>query len=181
MNILNNLYVILILRVLHLGGGIMWVGSAALYLLLLIPAVRSVQSAGQKFMQAFGPRFGAMMGIVTTVTVLSGALLYARFFAGGISFIWTTGAGFGFTVGAVAALGSYILGTSYFGKMQGRIARLGAEMESAQGAPKPAQIQEMNRLQSSLMKAYQFDFFLLAVAMLAWQSQDICKAYSICK
>lgn len=167
MNILNNLYVILVLRVLHIGGGIMWVGSAALYLLLLIPAARSAQSAGQKFLQTLGPRFGAMMRIVTTVTVLSGVLLYTRFFGGGISFIWKTGAGAGFTVGAAAALGSYILGAAYFGKMQNKISKLEAEMESAQSAPNSAQVQEMNRLQSSLMKAYQFDFVLLVVAMLA--------------
>lgn len=167
MNILYNLYFILVLRVLHIGGGIMWVGSAALYLLLLVPAARAAQPAGQKFLQTLGPRLGATLGIVTTITVLSGALLYARFFAGGISFIWTTGAGLGFTVGAVAALGSYILGSTYFGKMQGRIAKLGAEMESAQSAPSPAQVQEMNRLQSSLMKAYQVDFVLLVVSMLA--------------
>ena len=167
MAILSNLYVILILRVLHIAGGIMWVGSATLYLLLIIPAARTAQSAGQKFLQTLGPKFGAMMGLVTTVTVVSGALLYARFFAGGISFIWNTGAGFAFTVGAVAALGSYALGAGYFGKMQEKIGKLGAEMESAQSAPSPAKVQEMNRLQSSLMKAYQFDFVLLVVAMLA--------------
>jgi len=167
MNILNNLYVILVLRVLHIGGGIMWVGSAALYLLLLVPAARSAQSAGQKFLQTLGPKFGAMMGLVTTVTVVSGALLYARFAVGGISFIWNTGVGLAFTVGAVAALGSYALGVGYFGKMQARIEKLGAELESAQSATNPAKVQEMNRLQSSLMKAYQFDLVLLAVAMLA--------------
>ncbi len=39
-------------------------------------------------------------------------------------------------------------------------------MASAQSAPSPAQVQEMNRLQSSLMKAYQLDFVLLVIAML---------------
>lgn len=167
MAILSNLYVILILRVLHIGGGIMWVGSATLYLLLLVPAARSAQSAGQKFMQTLGPKFGAMMGIVTTLTVLSGALLYARFAVGGLSFIWKTGTGAAFTVGAAAALGSYVLGAGYFGKIQAKIEKLGAQMESAQGAPNPAQVTEMNRLQSSLMKAYRFDLVLLVIAMLA--------------
>ena len=51
--------------------------------------------------------------------------------------------------------------------MQEKIGKLGAEMESAQSAPNPAKVQEMNRLQSSLVKAYQFDFVLLVVAMLA--------------
>ncbi|MCC6300839.1 MAG: hypothetical protein IT314_16255 [Anaerolineales bacterium] len=166
MAILSNLYIILILRVLHVGGGIMWVGSAALYLLLIIPAAYSAQSAGQKFMHALAPKFGAMMGLVTTITVLSGALLYARFFAGGISFIWTTGAGAAFTVGAVAALGSYAMGVGVFGKLHAQIGKIEAEIGSAQGAPNPVKVAEKNRLQSSLMKAYRFDLVLLAVAML---------------
>jgi uncharacterized membrane protein len=167
MNILFNLYVILVLRVLHVAGGVLWVGAATFYLFLLIPAVRSSDSAGQTFMQKLGPRMGPFMGLVTTVTVLSGALLYARFFSGGISFIWKTGAGAAFTVGAVAALASYVIGSTVFGKTQEKIGALGAAMASAGGPPQPEQVTEMNRLQTFLMKAYQFDFVLLVVAMLA--------------
>lgn len=167
MNILFNLYVILVLRIAHVAGGIIWVGSAILYLFLLIPVARSTESTGQKFLQNLGPRFGKMMGIVTTVTVLSGALLYARFFTGGISFIWQTGAGSAFTVGAVAAIASYVMGAAVFGKMQEKIATLGGQMASAGGPPKPEQVAEMNQLQGSLMKAYRFDFVLLVVAMVA--------------
>lgn len=166
MNILHNVFVILILRVLHIGGGIMWVGSAALYLLFLVPVARSIHPAGQKFLQSLGPKLGAAMGIIATVTVVSGALLYARFMTGGISVIWQSSVGLTFAIGAIAALGSYILGSTYFGRMQGRIARLGAEMESAQGGPNPTQAQEMSHLQSTLMRAYQFDFALLLIAML---------------
>lgn len=70
MALLSNLYVILILRILHIGAGIMWVGSATLYLLLIIPAARSAQSAGQKFLQTLGPKFGTMMGLVTAASAL---------------------------------------------------------------------------------------------------------------
>ena len=52
-SILFNFYVILALRVAHIAGGVSWVGSAILYLFILIPAVRSSESAGQKFMQNF--------------------------------------------------------------------------------------------------------------------------------
>lgn len=166
MEILFNYYIILILRVLHVGGGIMWVGSAALYLLLLIPVARITQAAGAKFLRTLGPKFGAMMGLVTTVTVISGALLYARYAVGGLSFIWTSSAGIAFTIGAIAALGSYALGVGYFGKTSAKIAKLGAEMQSESGAPAPAQIAEMSRLQSSLQKAYWFDLGLLAIAAL---------------
>jgi len=167
MNILSNLYVILALRLAHVAGGVVWVGSAILFLLVLIPAVRSAESAGQSFMQKFGPGFGKMMAIVTTVTVVSGALLYARFFSGGISFIWKTGAGLGFTVGAVAALASYVMGTRVFGPTQAKISALGTAMASAGGPPKSEQVAEMNRLQAFLMKAYQIDLVLLVLAVAA--------------
>lgn len=165
MAILSNLYIILILRLAHIGGGILWVGSAILYLFLLLPAAASAESAGRKFMQALGPRFGMFMRIVTTVTIISGVLLYARFAAGGISFIWNTGAGAAFTFGAIAAMISYGMGVGIFEPTQQKIVALDAAMESAGGPPQPGQIAEMNRLQSYLMKAYRVDFFLLVLAV----------------
>jgi uncharacterized membrane protein len=167
MDVLLNHYVLIALRIAHIGGGIIWVGSAILLMTILLPAVRSSEAAGQKFMENFGPRFGKMMGIVTTVTVISGALLYARFFASGVEWIWTTGAGIGFTIGAIAALISFFLGTLYFGRAQEKIRAYGMAMASAGGPPQPNQIAEMNRMQSTLMKTYQFDIALLVIAMLA--------------
>jgi uncharacterized membrane protein len=167
MSILSNIYFILVLRIAHIAGGVIWVGSAILYLFLLIPVARSAEAAGQKFMQTLGPRFGKMMGIVTTVTVLSGALLYARYLAAGLAFMWTTHAGLAFTVGALAALASYVIGATVFGKTQEKIGALGAAMQSAGGPPRPEQIAEMHRLQAFLMKAYRIDFALLVVAMIA--------------
>ncbi len=167
MSILFNLYISLILRVLHIAGGVLWVGAAVFYLFLLVPAVRSSEAAGQKLMKNLGPRMGPFMGLVTTVTVVSGALLYARLFTGGISFIWKTGAGAAFTVGALAALASYVIGSTVLGKSQEKIAELGEKMASAGGPPQPEQVTEMGRMQAALMKVYQIDFGLLVVALLA--------------
>ena len=167
MNILFNQYVILVLRVAHVASGLMWVGSAALYLFFLAPAARSAGTAGQKFMQHFGPRVSPMMGMATTLTVISGTLLYSRFFVGGIQWIWTTGPGFGFTIGALAALISYVMGVTIFGPTQGRISALGASMAEAGGAPSPEHVAEMERLQTYLMKTYRIDFVLLVIAVVA--------------
>ena len=168
MFILSNLYVVLILRIAHIACGVLWVGSAIFYIFLLIPAVRSAEAAGQKLMQNLGPRMGSFMGVITTITIVSGALLYARYVTGGAILIWLkTGAGAAFTVGAVAALVSYVIGTTVFGKTQAKIGALGAAMGSAGGPPKPEQIAEMNRLQGFLMNAYRIDIALLVVALVA--------------
>jgi uncharacterized membrane protein len=164
MEILSNHWVLIVLRLAHIGGGILWAGSAILFLFLLIPTVRVVQDAGQKFMENFGPRFGKMMSIVTTVTIVAGALLYARFFASGFEWIWTTKSGLAFTIGALAGIISYVLGSAYLGKLQARVGALGATMAAA-NPPKPEQIAQMNQLQRTLMNVYRFDFALLVIAI----------------
>ena len=167
MNILFNVYVIISLRVLHVACGILWAGAAALYLFLLVPNAKSDEEAGQKFMKNLGPRFGLMMRVVTTITVLSGGLLYARFLSGGMDWIWTTGPGLGFTIGALAAVISYVMGVAIFGPTQDKIAALDSLMSGAGGPPKPEQAAEMDRLQAYLMKNYRIDFVLLAVSVTA--------------
>ena len=107
------------------------------------------------------------MPVVATVTVVSGVLLYSRFFVSGIDWIWTTGAGIGFTVGALAAVISYILGARIVGPTQNKIDALGATMASAGGPLEPEQVVEMNRLQAYVMKVYHVDFVLLMIALLA--------------
>ncbi len=165
MNILLNPYIIIALRLIHITSGVLWVGSGILFIMFLLPAVKAAGPAGGAVMQKLGPRFGKYMGIITTLTVVSGALLYSRFFIGeGFQWIYTTGPGIGFTVGAIAGLTSYVIGERIFGPTQARINALGAEMEAA-GQPSPEQVAKMNRLQSFLMSAYRIDVVILAVAV----------------
>jgi len=112
----------------------MWVGAAAFYLFLLIPNAKSTKELGQNFMRNLDPRFGMMMRITTTITVVSGGLLYARFFSGGVAWIWTTGPGLSFTIGALASLVSYGMGISIFGPTQEKIIALEKRMGDS---PKP--------------------------------------------
>ena len=92
MEILFNQYVVIVLRLLHVVGGALWVGSGVLSFLLLMPAIKSAESAGQAVMQKLGPRFHNYMGMVATITVISGALLYSRLFIGtGMNWIRSTG------------------------------------------------------------------------------------------
>ncbi len=164
MNILLNHYVILALRLTHIISGVLWVGGGTLFIMLLLPAVRKAGPASSAVMQNLGPRFGKYMGIITTLTVISGALLYSRFFIGqGISWIWSTGSGIGFTVGAIAGIASYFMGTGIFGPTQEKINKLGAEMSA--GEPSAEQVTKMHNLQAYMMKAYQVDIILLGIAV----------------
>lgn len=165
MNILLNQTVVIALRLVHITSGVLWVGSGILFILFLLPAVKATGPVGGAVMQKLGPSFGKYMGIVTTLTVVSGALLYSRFFvAVGFQWIWTTGSGIGFTVGAIAGLTSYVIGERIFGPTQAKINALGVEMAAA-GQPSAEQVAKMDRLQSFLMSAYRIDVVILAVAV----------------
>jgi len=157
----------MLLRIAHVACGIMWVGAAAFYLYLLVPNAQTSAAAGQIFMGNLGPRFGMMMRIVTTITVLSGGLLYVRFFVTGIDWIWRTGPGIGFTVGAVASLISYGMGIAIFGPTQERIDALEKSINAKNESSISDLSKEKNRLEAYLMKNYRIDFVLLVVAVLA--------------
>ncbi len=166
MNILLNHYVILVLRLMHIISGVLWVGGGILFITLLVPAFRAAGPASGAVMQNFGPRFGKYMGVITTLTVLSGALLYSRFFIGqGARWIWTTGAGIGFTIGAIAGITSYIIGSVVLGPTQEKIGKLSAEL--AAGQPNAALAAKIQSLQAYLMKAYKFDMVVLGIAVSA--------------
>jgi hypothetical protein len=167
LSILLNHYVILLLRVAHVSGAVLWVGSGIFLFLHVLPTARVTQAAGQKFMEALGPRVSPFMNSVATTTIFSGALLYLRFFVGGVDWIWRTGAGIGFTVGALAGISSSVIGVAILGPTQARIGALGAAMSSAGTSPKPEQVAEMNRLQMRQANVFRLDMLMLVLAMLA--------------
>ena len=167
MELLFNNYTVIILRLLHVVGGALWVGSGVLFFILLLPAIKSAESAGQVVMQRLGPRFHAYMGMIATITVVSGALLYSRLFIStGIQWIWSTAPGVAFTFGAIAGIVSFVIGGGIIGPNEKKIKELGAEMASA-GRPSVDQVSRMKDLQAFMMKVHRFDFVMLMSALAA--------------
>ena len=165
MEILFNQYVIIILRLLHIVGGALWVGGGVLYGILLMPAIKSADSAGQTVMKKFAPRFHTFMAVLANTTILSGALLYSRFFIGvGVRWVWSSPTAIAFTFGAVAGIISYGMGAGFFAPTQKKIEALAAKM-AVTSQPSADQITQMNNLQASMMKANQLDFVLLMSAL----------------
>lgn len=72
-----DLYVV-ILRNLHIFGGIIWVGFALVVVLALIPAVKNSNAQGHAMMRSLltNSRFGMIFPISSIVTVVAGLLLY---------------------------------------------------------------------------------------------------------
>lgn len=162
-----NVY-LLLLRTAHVFGGVLWAGSAVLYLFFITPAVRAVGANGQVFMQRLvgKQRFPMYMNSVSLLTILSGALLYYQA-SGGLRPAWvTTGPGLGFTIGSVVGIAVFFYGFFMIRPRAERMAAIGAEIERAGGPPSPDQMEEMHRLEQQLGQAEIVDFVLLTISLL---------------
>ena len=151
------------LRLLHVVGGVFWVGAMTVLAWFLFPAVRAAGPDGGRVMQQVMDvrRLGMWLGIGGGLTVLSGLGLFARF-ASATHGAWVrTNAGMGYSIGAAAALLGMGIGLGVGMRSMLRVQRIAAE---AAGSPSAAQAAEMERLQARAASAAKLTSVLLLFA-----------------
>jgi len=160
-----NPYLVL-LRLVHIFAGVFWAGGAVLYILFITAAARTAGPSGGAFMQALmgRHRFSQAMTIASVLTILSGFLLYWHD-SSGLQWRWiTTGVGIGFTTGALAALGAFLVGNLVLGPTARKLAAMGVTIGPT--GPTPTQAAQIGVLQSRLRRAEWADIILLMIALL---------------
>lgn len=162
-----NIYVLNLLRFTHVVAGILWAGASIFYLFFIKPSVRSIGPAGPQFMQNLTQRLKFPLFMVSTslLTVLAGgALLW--FLSGGLNLAWVqTGPGLGFTIGSVAALIAFFLGTFGIGPTSGQLGALGGQIAASGQGPTPEQASRMQALEKKLSTIENTEFVLLAISL----------------
>lgn len=162
-----NIYLLNILRIVHIIAGVLWAGAAIAYFFFFKPTVQSIGPAGGQFMQNLieRQRYPLFMKVTSLLTILAGGWLLWNT-SGGLNVVWiSTGPGLGFTIGAVAAILAYINGIVFLSPRAVRIGALGQQMAAAGGPPAPAQIEEMGRLERELTRVEWWDFILLMISL----------------
>jgi uncharacterized membrane protein len=160
----------IVLRVIHIGAGIFWVGSATFLLLFVEPTVRALGPSGGSFMAHMSQvrKMPRIIAVSAIVTIVAGIWLYWRDTGGFEPDIITTGPGIGFGIGGLAAIVAFIVGLTMVRPRVERMGALGGAMAS--GPPTPEQGQEMGALQRSLRSISIFSEVLLAIAVVAMAS-----------
>lgn len=138
-------YLTLALRLIHIVGGIFWVGAALTMNFFISPTLRATGEAGKQFAGHLmtKTRFSALITGSAHATVIAGFWLY------GIDSNWFTsawqssGPGMGYGIGAVFALVGLVTGLMN-GSNSRKLARFGAQI---QGAPTPEQAAALAALQ----------------------------------
>ncbi|GMR11777.1 MAG: hypothetical protein BMS9Abin28_2621 [Anaerolineae bacterium] len=161
-------FYLLLLRLIHILGGVFWAGSVFMLTGFVGPAVSQAGPAGGKFMQrlVLGTRFTTVTAVAAGLTVLTGLLMYLRKLGvlGNFSVDWvSTGEGIVITIGGLAGIAALIAG-ALTGSTSQKLAELGASLE---GPPSPEQASEIAGLQNRLSDLGVTASILLVVALIS--------------
>ena len=142
---------IIALRLIHVLGGIFWVGAGLMNFLFLAPAMMAAGHAAAPVMQSMRRRrLFVVMPTVAVLTILSGLRLIMIQSNGFEAAYFHTSYGATFALGGAAAILAFLLGLGFAMPAQRRMAALGPQIDAADEATRPALQAEMARLQARL-------------------------------
>ena len=157
---------LVVLRLIHILGGIFWVGSAYTMFLFLQPTAQATAPEGQRFMLHLlrNRRFTEVVLASALLTVAAGAILFWRD-SNGLQLTWISRPpGLGFTVGAVAALAALLLFV-FFGYPTGRrLIAIGSRLEAERRPPSEDEQRTLAASQRTVRRVGVAVLVLLAIA-----------------
>jgi hypothetical protein len=164
---LGELYVLL-LRLIHIGGGVFWAGAGIFMGRFLAPAVKKAGPDGGKVMGnlILDTGYSGAIASAAGLTSLSGILLYIRdtsAFGGE----WTgTPMGIALAIGGLLGIIATIHGGAIIARGGTRIAKLGREIALAGGPPDQAKLSEMGQLQANQERQVNISVTLLVITVI---------------
>ena len=159
-------WLLLGLRVVHVGSAMVWFGGAIIGGFFLGPTAEALGKAGQPFMDHLvnRRRMGIFFPIVAALTVLSGAALYWRD-SGGLQAAWIgSPSGLAFTIGGVAAIASFVGGLALVGPSVAEQTAVQNELAAGDGVPTETQRQRLERADRLMRLATRVDLPLILLA-----------------
>jgi hypothetical protein len=159
---------LLILRLLHIGFGIFWAGTAIYFAFFIEPTVRALGADGPTFMQQLARtnKFPVVMLFSALMSVVAGILLIWRL-SGGLQAQWlATRFGTVLTTAALMAIIAFIIGFFISRPVSMRMAKIGKAVAVAGGPPTPAQLEELKLLGRRLSVAGRVIAVLLILAVI---------------
>jgi uncharacterized membrane protein len=138
----------IVLRIVHIGASVLWVGGAAFMFFFLQPTAAALGPQAGPFMAHLTARLRLpqVFGISAVLTILAGLLLYADA-SDGFDADWITSAvGVGFTVGGAAAIIAWVLGFVAIGPTAARLGEVSGAVASSGGPPSQEQAAELQAL-----------------------------------
>jgi uncharacterized membrane protein len=162
-----------LLRIVHIGTGVIWVGSLFVVVFFVQPSAATLGPAGAPFMSELRRRrFVDVVFIDAVFTLLAGLFLYWHDWHTYPSFGDWIGSHFGaaLTVGALLAIAGLGVAGSVTRPTIGRLVSLGKQVAESGGPPQPEMAARIGTLQHRLVAAERVSFSLVFLAVVAMAS-----------
>lgn len=160
-------YLVILLRILHIFGGVAWVGAGWMVVFFIEPAVSALGPEGGKFMNYIATvrRYPVYISAAAGVTLIAGLLLY------GIKWgpVWNTPRGLTFLIGGIFGIAAGVVG-GMVGGVTGRMMALGGEIAKQGKPPSADQSAQMRALQERLRSLGRISAVLASIALLCMAS-----------
>ena len=160
--------ILILLRIVHVLGGVFWAGAILFVVHFLEPAVRDAGPDGATVMQALRKRrYLEAVPVTAFLTLLSGYGLYWRTFGRLHPGLDASGPELAFGLGGLASLLAFVVGVTLLRPSALRIGALGAELARVPAERKAALQEEVGRLRLRMRKSGRWVAVLLSVAILS--------------
>ena len=157
-----------IVRIIHIGFGMFWAGSALFLAFVLEPSLRTLGPTIQRpVMGALSRLIGPLLGGSGVITIAAGTYLALRLRWGHLDTFFDTGWGWAILLGFVLAIAAMATG-GMTGLQVARMDRIGREMEGR--PPNPEELAKIQRISTRLRRLGRTTATLLLIVVVAMAS-----------
>jgi hypothetical protein len=158
-------YLIWLLRIIHIGAGVFWVGGSLIMTFFVGPSIGAMGDSGQKFVGHLmnNLKFSSRMAAASGSSILAGLILFALDARAGEAWIRSDFAT-GLSIGAGFALIGFAAGM-LFGRTTRAMAQLGAQVQGKPTSEQLAQMQNIQKRQSTYSMVSTVTLLLAVVFM----------------
>jgi uncharacterized membrane protein len=169
---MNDSVLMILLRLIHIIGGVFWVGTVFLIAWFLMPAQRATGQAGLTFVEELMIRKKLRVYLIVTMalTILSGLAMYARYM------VLTHGQWGSSTMGKVLGFGALCgivaggIGSSSGRRTGMKMIAIAEAIRSSGGPPSAAQQAELHAIENKAAGEMKLVAALLVIAVAAMAS-----------
>jgi len=159
---------LLVLRIVHVLGAVIWVGTSLFIGIFLMPSLASVGPAGGAVMGELNKRrLFTIIPIIATLTMLAGLRLMWIPSNGYSAAYFATRGGMSYLVGAICAVLAFTIFMSVSHPAISQALKLGPQIAQAPDAEKPALMAKMNAIRGRAQKAGAASALLLIATAIA--------------
>jgi len=155
----------IILRVLHVGGGVFWAGGMFLLAGFVEPVVAAAGPEGGRFMGRLAGRFTPAMTVAGVTTLVAGVWLLWRDSGGFQSAFMGSGMGVALSIGALSGVVAAVIGLGVGARNALRLRALSGVIQGQPAGPTPEQLGQVQALQRRLRLGARITALLLGVAV----------------